>query len=378
MMTYHNHIGWYSDDNSGTDSKDYEFEHFSRLTLVLLKYSNIMNIISIFYIYSYIYYRHAIKLIQMINMLIIILLTAAFSLISMILNFIYIIIVKSMKSHCFTSLQDVFTLLAYHYVKAIIIIKTFIKPKVYKIKLCYVCYVKVINYLTTFDNFISAMIFFINFIDMNDRCTLYNGHPSLEIVLLVFPTNYVVVVFNLYVSVILMKSYYYYCYHQTKEMFFNRKRTLDGLNIVSGYMTTLLYIIYMYITTEVILYMVWMTFHLLHLQMYFIMNHESESYCTVLATCILTMLTSCATMIIMPKGLISSTVHRDYNVMAHFRIPMSGIFVDYILARDMSITRKKDCTERNKFHLIVYKYKSRFETCPTLYYLILRSRFRPR
>ena len=183
---------------------------------------------------------------------------------------------------------------------------------------------------------------------MNDRCTLYNGHPSLEIVLLVFPTNYVVVVFNLYVSVILMKSYYYYCYHQTKEMFFNRKRTLDGLNIVSGYMTTLLYIIYMYITTEVILYMVWMTFHLLHLQMYFIMNHESESYCTVLATCILTMLTSCATMIIMPKGLISSTVDRDYNVMAHFRIPMSGIFVDYILARDMSITRKKDCTERKK------------------------------
>ena len=110
-----------------------------------------------------------------------------------------------------------------------------------------------------------------------------------------------------------MKSYYYYCYHQTKEIFFNRKRTLDGLNIVSGYMTTLLYIIYMYITTEVILYMVWMTFHLLHLQMYFIMNHESESYCTVLATCILTMLTSCVTMIIMPKGLISSTVDRDYN-----------------------------------------------------------------
>ena len=70
----------------------------------------------------------------MINMLIIILLTPAFSLISMILNFIYIIIVKSMKSHCFTSLQDVFTLLAYHYDKAIIIIKTFNKPKVYKIK----------------------------------------------------------------------------------------------------------------------------------------------------------------------------------------------------------------------------------------------------
>ena len=89
-----------------------------------------------------------------------------------------------------------------------------------------------------------------------------------------------------------MKSYYYYCYHPTKEIFYNRKRTLDGLNIVSEYMTTL------YITTEVILYMVWMTFHLLHLQMYFIMNHESESYCTVLATCILTMLTSCATIYI--------------------------------------------------------------------------------
>ena len=132
-MTYHYHIGWYSDDNSGTVSKDYEFEHFSRLTLVLLKYNNIMNIISIFYIYSYIYYRHAIKLIQMINMLIIILLTAAFSLISMILNFIYIIIVKSMKSHCFTSLQDVFTLLAYHYDKAIIIIKHSLNPKFTKL-----------------------------------------------------------------------------------------------------------------------------------------------------------------------------------------------------------------------------------------------------
>ena len=213
----------------------------------------------------------------MINMLIIILWTAAFSLTSMILNFIYIIIVKTMKSHCFTSLQGVFTLLAYHYDKAIINIKTFIKPKVYKIKLCYVCYVKVVNYLTTFDNYISAMIFFINFMGINDRCTLCNGHPSLEIVLLVFPTNYVVMAFNLYVSVILMKSYYYYCnkdvyiwnfflYHQTKTIFFNRKRTLDGLNIVSRFMTTLLYTIYMYITTEVILYMVWMAFHLLHFQ----------------------------------------------------------------------------------------------------------------
>ena len=45
---------------------------------------------------------------------------------------------------------------------------------------------------------------------------------------------------------------------------------------------------------------------------------------------------------------------------------------------DRSITRKKDCTEQNKFHLIAYKYNSRFETCPILYYLILRSRFRPR
>ena len=89
---------------------------------------------------------------------------------------------------------------------------------------------------------------------------------------------------------------------------------------------------------------------------------------------------SCAAMIIMPKGLISNTVDGDYNVIAHFRIPMSTIFVDYAFARDMSITiyRKQDCTEHNKFHLIVYKYKSRFETCPTLYYLILRSRFRPR
>ena len=41
------------------------------------------------------------------------------------------------------------------------------------------------------------------------------------------------------------------------------------------------------------------------------MNHESESYCTVLATCILTMLMSGATMIIMPNGLLSSTVDRD-------------------------------------------------------------------
>ena len=79
---------------------------------------------------------------------------------------------------------------------------------------------------------------------MNDRCTLYNGHPSLEIVSLVFPTNYVVVVINLYVLVILMKSYHYYCYHQTKKIFFNRKRTLYGLNIVSRYMTTLLYTIH--------------------------------------------------------------------------------------------------------------------------------------
>ena len=51
----------------------------------------------------------------------------------------------------------------------------------------------------------------------------------------------------------------------------------------------------------------------------------------------------------MPNGLISSTVDRDYNVMAHSRIPMSTIFVDYILARNMSITRKKDGTEQNKF-----------------------------
>ena len=29
-MTYH--MGWCSGDNSGTASKDYEFEHFSRLT----------------------------------------------------------------------------------------------------------------------------------------------------------------------------------------------------------------------------------------------------------------------------------------------------------------------------------------------------------
>ena len=370
MMTYH--IGWYSDDNSGTASKDYEFEHFSRLTLVLLKYKNIMNITSIFYIYSYVYYRHATKLIQMINMLIIISLTAALFLTSMISNFIYIIIVKTMKLHCIASLQDVFMLLAYHYDNAIITIKIFFKPKVYTITLFYV---KIINYWTTFDNCTSAMISFINYICMNDRCTLYNGHPSLEIVLLLFPTNYVVVVFHLCVSVILIKSYYYY-YHQTNIIFFNRKRTLDGLNIVSRYITTLLYIIYT--TTDVIIYMVWMTFHLSHFQMYFIMNHESESYCTVLATCILTMLMSWATMIIMPKGLISSTVDRDYNVMAHFRKPMSTIFVDYILARDMSITRKKDCTEQNKFHLIAYKYNSRFETCPILYYLILRSRFRPR
>ena len=90
---------------------------------------------------------------------------------------------------------------------------------------------------------------------------------------------------------------------------------------------TLLYIIY--ITTDFILYVVLMTLHLLHYQMYFIMNHESESYCTVLATCILTLLImSCAAMIIMPKGLISSTVDRDYNVIAHFRIRMSTIFVD--------------------------------------------------
>ena len=61
-----------------------------------------------------------------------------------------------------------------------------------------------------------------------------------------------------------------------------------------------------------------MTFHLLHYQMYFTMNHESESYCTVLATCILTLLMSWAAMIIMPKGSISSTVDRDYNVIAHF------------------------------------------------------------
>ena len=99
-MTYHYHIGWCSDDNSGTASKDYEFEHFSRLTLVLLKYKNIMNIISIFYIYNYVYYRHGTKLIQMINMLIIILLTAAFILTSMILNFIYIIIVKTIYKMC--------------------------------------------------------------------------------------------------------------------------------------------------------------------------------------------------------------------------------------------------------------------------------------
>ena len=111
-----------------------------------------------------------------------------------------------------------FTLLAYHYDKTIINIKIFIKPKVYKFKLFYA---KVINYLTTFDNCISTMTFFINDIGMNDRCTLYNGHPSLEIVFLVFPTNYVVVVFNLCVSVLLMKSYYcYYYYHQTKKNIF--------------------------------------------------------------------------------------------------------------------------------------------------------------
>ena len=80
----------------------------------------------------------------------------------------------------------------------------------------------------------------------------------------------------------------------------------------------------------------------------------------------------------MPKGLIPSTVDRDYNVMAHFRIPMSTIFVDYILALDMSITTKKYCNEHNKSHVKVYKYNSRFETCLTLYYLLLRSRFRPR
>ena len=28
----------------------------------------------------------------------------------------------------------------------------------------------------------------------------------------------------------------------------------------------------------------------------------------------------------------------------------------------MSITRKQNCTENNKFHLIVYNYNSRFET----------------
>ena len=83
-----------------------------------------------------------------------------------------------------------------------------------------------------------------------------------------------------------------------------------------------------------------MTFHLLYFPMYFIMNHESKSYCTVLTTYILTMLMSCATIIIMPKGLISSTVDRDYNVIAHLRIPMSSIFVDYTFARDMSVTYK--------------------------------------
>ena len=51
----------------------------------------------------------------MINMLIIISLTAALFLTSMISNFIYIIIVKTMKLRCIASLQDVFTLLAYHY-----------------------------------------------------------------------------------------------------------------------------------------------------------------------------------------------------------------------------------------------------------------------
>ena len=119
-----------------------------------------MNITSIFYIYSYIYYRHATKLIQMINMLIIILLAAALFLTSMISNFIYIIIVKTMKSHCVNSLQDVFTLLAYHYDNAIINTKIFFKPKVYKLTLFYV---KIINYWTTFDNCISAMIFFYKF-----------------------------------------------------------------------------------------------------------------------------------------------------------------------------------------------------------------------
>ena len=85
-------------------------------------------------------------------------------------------------------------------------------------------------------------------------------------------------------------------------------------------------------------------------------------------------------MIIMPKRLISSTVDRDYNVIAHFRIPMSTIFVDYTFARDMSVTiyMKQDCTENNKFYLKVYIYNSRFETCPILYYIILGSRFRPR
>ena len=205
-MTYH--IGWCTDDNSGTASKDDEFKHFSKLTLVLLKYKKFLNITSIFYIYNYKYYRHATKLIQMINMLIIISLTAALFLTSMITNFIYIIIVKTIKLHCITSLQDVITLLAYHCDNAIITTKIFFKSKVYTITLFYV---KIINYWTTFDNCISAMIFFINLICMNDRCTLYNGHPTLEIVFLLFPTNYVdIILFNLCVSVILIKSYYYY------------------------------------------------------------------------------------------------------------------------------------------------------------------------